>query len=84
MNPSPDNNSVAWQSDDVQIIATCPQRKEWRQLSSALSFTWKQIRYILALTFKTRDIRRFTSEKKKQEKNMFAGTAFEPLMSPRF
>ena len=75
MNQSLDNNSVAWQCDDVQIIATCPPRKEWRQLSLLCLSVWKQIRYILAVTFKTRDIWRFTSEKKKkQKKNTFAGT----------
>ena len=63
MNPSPDNNSVAWQCHDVQIIATSSEN---RMTSTIFCFVFQseKKKYILAVTFKTRDIWRFTSEKK--------------------
>ena len=55
MNPSQDNNRVAWQCDDVQIIATCPPRKEWRwNVIFCFVFQSENKWYILAVTFKTR------------------------------
>ena len=64
MNLSPDNNGVAWRMrwrlNNWYVSA------EKRMTSTVFCFVFQpenKLRYILSMTFKTRDIWRFTSEK---------------------